>query len=251
MKIFNRINPADRGPRGRGARRCLLFVLLARAATRSTSSRTSRAPSRSTRARTSRSSAWPSARSTAVVPEGTKVRVKLPYDAKYKVPADAKAAVISPSIVGDRFVQLTPAYDGGNVMADKRPPGRRPTATPLELDEIFRSLNDLNIALGPDGANKSDAGGVGPADPAARLHRAQLRWPGRAVQQDPEELRRLHQDARRQQGRAVRHAVPGREVHQHAGQERQDRARASTTPSPVAPTCWPASARTSPPCCAT
>jgi ABC-type transporter Mla subunit MlaD len=36
------------------------------------------------------------------------------------------------------------------------------TATPLELDEIFGSLNDLNIALGPDGANKADAGGVGP-----------------------------------------------------------------------------------------
>jgi phospholipid/cholesterol/gamma-HCH transport system substrate-binding protein len=97
-----------------------------------------------------------------VVPSGTKVRVKLHYDAKYKVPADAKAAVISPSIVGDRFVQLTPAYDGGDVMANNATLGQDRTATPLELDEIFRSLNDLNIALGPDGANKADAGGVGP-----------------------------------------------------------------------------------------
>jgi len=71
-----------------------------------------------------------------VVPSGTKVRVKFTYDAKYKVPEDAKAAVISPSI--DR------------------------TATPLELDEIFGSINDLNIALGPDGANQPDSGGVGP-----------------------------------------------------------------------------------------
>jgi phospholipid/cholesterol/gamma-HCH transport system substrate-binding protein len=97
-----------------------------------------------------------------VVPSGTKVRVTLHYDAKYKVPADAKAAVISPSIVGDRFVQLTPAYDGGAVMANNATLGQDRTATPLELDEIFRSLNDLNIALGPDGANKADAGGVGP-----------------------------------------------------------------------------------------
>jgi virulence factor Mce-like protein len=98
----------------------------------------------------------------SVVPSGTKVRVKLHYDSKYKVPADAKAAVISPSIVGDRFVQLTPAYTTGDQMADNAHLGVDRTATPLELDEIFSSLNDLNIALGPNGANKADAGGVGP-----------------------------------------------------------------------------------------
>ena len=97
-----------------------------------------------------------------VVPAGTKVRVTMTYDSKYKVPASAKAAVISPSIVGDRFVQLTPAYDGGAVMPDRARLGLDRTATPLELDEIFSSLNDLNIALGPDGANKSASGGVGP-----------------------------------------------------------------------------------------
>ena len=28
---------------------------------------------------------------------------------------------------------------------------------PLELDQIYSSLNDLNVALGPDGANKNGA----------------------------------------------------------------------------------------------
>ncbi len=97
-----------------------------------------------------------------VVPSGTKVRVKFTYDAKYKVPKDAKAAVISPSIVGDRFVQLTPAYTGGEVLPDNAKLGVDRTATPLELDEIFGSINDLNIALGPEGANQPDSGGVGP-----------------------------------------------------------------------------------------
>lgn len=97
-----------------------------------------------------------------VVPSGTKVRVTLHYDAKYKVPADTKAAVISPSIVGDRFVQLTPGYTGGDVLDDKATLGLDRTATPLELDEIFGSINDLNIALGPNGANKADSSGVGP-----------------------------------------------------------------------------------------
>ncbi len=97
-----------------------------------------------------------------VKPSGTKVRVEFTYDKKYKVPEDAKAAVISPSIVGDRFVQLTPAYSGGAVLEDNAKLGIDRTATPLELDEIFSSINDLNIALGPEGANQPDSGGVGP-----------------------------------------------------------------------------------------
>jgi phospholipid/cholesterol/gamma-HCH transport system substrate-binding protein len=97
-----------------------------------------------------------------VVPSGTTVKVTFTYDSKYKVPANAKAAVISPSIVGDRFVQLTPAYTGGDQLADNAKLGIDRTATPLELDEIFSSINDLNIALGPKGANQPESGGVGP-----------------------------------------------------------------------------------------
>jgi len=83
------------------------------------------------------------------------------YDDKYDVPADAKAVVISPSIVGDRFVQLTPVYKDGPVLADGAELGADRTAVPLELDQIFGSLNNLNIALGPQGANKPGADGVG------------------------------------------------------------------------------------------
>jgi phospholipid/cholesterol/gamma-HCH transport system substrate-binding protein len=96
-----------------------------------------------------------------VTPMGTKVRVKLTYDSKYKLPNDVKAAVISPSIVGDRFVQLTPVYRGGKVLADDVHLGEDRTATPLELDQIFGSINDLTKALGPDGANKPDETGTG------------------------------------------------------------------------------------------
>ena len=96
-----------------------------------------------------------------VTPIGTKVRVKLHYDAKYTLPADVKAAVISPSIVGDRFVQLTPVYRGGAKLGDNAKLGVDRTATPLELDEIFGSINNLTVALGPDGANKPDETGTG------------------------------------------------------------------------------------------
>jgi virulence factor Mce-like protein len=97
----------------------------------------------------------------SVTPVGTKVRVKFTYDDKYKVPADAKAVVISPSIVGDRFIQLTPAYKGGPVLADDAHLGTDRTGVPLELDQIFGSLNELNKALGPQGANKPDETGTG------------------------------------------------------------------------------------------
>jgi phospholipid/cholesterol/gamma-HCH transport system substrate-binding protein len=92
-----------------------------------------------------------------IVPEGTSVRVEFAYDDKYKVPADAKAAVVAPSVVSDRYVQLTPVYKSGPVLADGADIPLEETATPVELDRIFASLNDLNVALGPEGANKDGA----------------------------------------------------------------------------------------------
>ena len=92
-----------------------------------------------------------------VVPEGTSVRVEFEYEDKYKVPRDAKAAVVAPSVVSDRYVQLTPVYESGPTLADGADIPMEQTATPVELDRIFASLNDLNVALGPEGANKGGA----------------------------------------------------------------------------------------------
>ena len=50
---------------------------------------------------------------TAVVPEGDRVRVAMEYDDEYKLPADAKAAIVTPTLTADRFVQIAPAYTGG------------------------------------------------------------------------------------------------------------------------------------------
>lgn len=98
----------------------------------------------------------------SVVPRGTVVRVRMSYDAKYDLPADAKAVIIAPTIVGDRFVQLTPAYDGGETLPDDAELSVERTATPLELDEIFGSINQLTVALGPEQTNRPVEGGVGP-----------------------------------------------------------------------------------------
>lgn len=91
---------------------------------------------------------------TAVEPEGTKVRVEMTYEAGRKVPADAKAVVVSPTLVSDRYVQLAPAYTGGAVLDDGATIPQPRTATPVELDRVYGALNDLSKALGPKGVNK-------------------------------------------------------------------------------------------------
>ncbi len=89
--------------------------------------------------------------------EGDHVEATLTYDGDVRLPTDVKAVVISPAVVGDRFVQLAPAYGGGAVMPDDAKIGVDRTAVPVELDEIYKSLDDLSVALGPEGANKDGA----------------------------------------------------------------------------------------------
>lgn len=93
-----------------------------------------------------------------VVPEGTQVKVVMTYDSDIDVPQDAQAVIVSPSVVGDRYVQLTPAFeDGDEVMADNTVIKVDKTAIPLELDEIYSSIDKLTVALGPEGANREGA----------------------------------------------------------------------------------------------
>jgi phospholipid/cholesterol/gamma-HCH transport system substrate-binding protein len=88
-----------------------------------------------------------------ITPAGQAVRVELNYEAKYKIPADAQAVIVAQSLVSDRFIQLTPVYEGGAVLQDRATLDVSRTAVPVEVDEVANSLNELSKALGPDGAN--------------------------------------------------------------------------------------------------
>jgi phospholipid/cholesterol/gamma-HCH transport system substrate-binding protein len=92
-----------------------------------------------------------------VTPSGTDVVVEMHYEAGVDLPADAKAVIVAPSIVGDRYVQITPVYESGPKLADGATLQTEDTSVPLELDQIYSSLDDLNVALGPNGANKDGA----------------------------------------------------------------------------------------------
>jgi phospholipid/cholesterol/gamma-HCH transport system substrate-binding protein len=93
----------------------------------------------------------------AVKPQGRTVRIEMRYDRNYDIPADAQAVIVPPSVVSDRYIQLTPAYTGGPKLADGAALGSDRTAVPLEIDDIYRSLDEFNKALGPNGANADGA----------------------------------------------------------------------------------------------
>src|SRR4051812_5699869 len=96
---------------------------------------------------------------TRVVPQGTQVRVDFEYDADQKIPADAFAVFVEPTLVADRALQLAPVYDGGPVLADNAVIPLAKTQVPIELDDFNRNLSRLAAALGPNGANRNGAVG--------------------------------------------------------------------------------------------
>lgn len=93
----------------------------------------------------------------AVVPEGDSVRIEMSYDSTYKLPADAKAMIVTPTLVADRFVQISPAWTEGAVMEDGADIPLDKTGSPVEIDRIYKSLAQLSDALGPNGVNKTGA----------------------------------------------------------------------------------------------
>jgi virulence factor Mce-like protein len=93
----------------------------------------------------------------SVRPEGRQVRVTMSVDHGVAVPAGAVAVVVAPSVVADRYIQLSPAYTGGPRLTDHAVIPATRTATPVELDQLYDSISRLATALGPNGANRKGA----------------------------------------------------------------------------------------------
>ena len=91
----------------------------------------------------------PVGRVESITPLPGRVRVKLSYRATVRIPAGADAAIVAPTLVTSRSVQLSPAYTGGPVLADGATIPQSRTAVPVEWDQIERELNTLATTLGP------------------------------------------------------------------------------------------------------
>jgi phospholipid/cholesterol/gamma-HCH transport system substrate-binding protein len=84
-----------------------------------------------------------------VEPEPQRVKISLWVDNKYPVPADAKAVILSPTLVTARTIQVTPAYTGGPVMQSGAIIPQQRTAVPVEWDDLRQQLQKLTDTLQP------------------------------------------------------------------------------------------------------
>lgn len=82
-------------------------------------------------------------------PAGDKMKVTFHYSNKYKVPANASAIVLNPTLVASRAIQLEPVYKGGPVMANNAVIPMERTQVPAEWDELRNAITDIIDKLGP------------------------------------------------------------------------------------------------------
>ncbi|BBY80180.1 MCE family protein [Mycolicibacterium pulveris] len=84
-----------------------------------------------------------------IEPQPAQVKVTLWVDKKYKIPADVQAAILAPSLVTARAIQLTPAYTTGPVLKSGAVIPRERTMVPVEWDDLRVQLEKLTETLQP------------------------------------------------------------------------------------------------------
>jgi phospholipid/cholesterol/gamma-HCH transport system substrate-binding protein len=104
-------------------------------------------------------------------PNGTLVTFSV--DKQYSVPADVEAAILSPSLVSARAMQLVPAYSSGPKLAPGTTIPIDRTAVPVEWDDLRQQLEKLTDSLQP-----TTPGGVSPVGEFVDSAAANLRGEG-------------------------------------------------------------------------
>src|ERR1700758_4181018 len=84
-----------------------------------------------------------------IEPQPLRAKIWFWFDSKYKVPADAKAAILSPQLVTGRAIQLTPPYTGGPTMGNGAVISQDRTAGPVEGGELRDQLQRVTELLKP------------------------------------------------------------------------------------------------------
>jgi phospholipid/cholesterol/gamma-HCH transport system substrate-binding protein len=84
-----------------------------------------------------------------IEPAGDKMKVTFHYANRYKVPANATASILNPTLVASRTIQLSPPYTGGPVMQDNAVIPEDRTQVPVEWDELRNSIDRILTQLGP------------------------------------------------------------------------------------------------------
>lgn len=80
---------------------------------------------------------------------GDQMKVVMHYSNHFKVPQNASASVLNPSLVASRVIQLSPPYTGGPTMAEGAVIPKERTQIPIEYDELRNQLTRILAELGP------------------------------------------------------------------------------------------------------
>jgi len=87
--------------------------------------------------------------------DGDRVRVTMAVDSDVPLPADVRAAIVPQSLIGERRIQLFPAFEQGDELArDGHEIAIEDTIVPVEPDEALASLKEFLDALDPDGVGR-------------------------------------------------------------------------------------------------
>src|ERR1700756_5619800 len=84
-----------------------------------------------------------------IQPGGDKMKLTFHYSNKYKVPANAQALILNPTLVASRSIQLEPPYKGGPVLADNAVIPEDRTQVPVEWDDLRNNITHIINNLGP------------------------------------------------------------------------------------------------------
>ena len=84
-----------------------------------------------------------------IEPQPERVKITFWVDDRYKVPADVKAAILSPQLITSRAIQLTPPYGGGPALANDAVIPQSRTVVPVEWDDLREQLQRLTDTLQP------------------------------------------------------------------------------------------------------
>ncbi len=86
----------------------------------------------------------------SVVIDGDKVRIEMSIPSDIKVPADATAQIVPQSLIGERYIQISPAFTTG-MAAAKDGDVLQHTIVPVEPDEALAALKKFLDSLDPKG----------------------------------------------------------------------------------------------------
>lgn len=112
----------------------------------------------------------------SIEPQPQRAKITFSVDAKYKVPADVKAVILSPQLITARALALTPVYTAGPTLLSGAVIPQDRTAVPVEWDDLRAQLQKLADALQP-----AQPGGVSPLGALINTAADNLRGQGGSI----------------------------------------------------------------------